>query len=73
MESEIKSLTSEDAKIKFEPEVNSHSDSINSLNSPGVKYGLKSNNSSFSRFDLDPQTTNISGKIIDLYENVVFT
>ena len=71
MESEIKSLTSEEAKIKFEPEVNSHIDSINSLNSPGVKYGLKSNNSSFSRFDLDPQTTIISGKIIDLYENVV--
>ena len=71
MESEIKSLTSEEAKIKFELEVNSHIDSINSLNSPGVKYGLQSNNSSFSRFDLDPQTTNISGKIIDLYENVV--
>ena len=26
---------------------------------------------SFSRFDLDPQTTIISEKIIDLYENVV--
>ena len=71
MESEIKSLTSEEAKIKFEPEVNYHIDSINSLNSPGVKYGLTSNNNSFSRFDLDPQTTIISGKIIDLYENVV--
>ena len=68
MESEIKSLTSEDAKIKFEPEVNSH---IDSINSPGVKYGLKSNNSSFSRFDLEPQKTIISGKIIHLYENVV--
>ena len=41
MESEIKSLTSEDAKIKFEPEVNSHMDSING---PCVKYVLKSNN-----------------------------
>ena len=72
MESEIKSLTSEEIKIKFEPGVNSHIDSINSLNSPGVKCGLKSNNSSFSRFDLNPQTTIISEKIIDLYENVVF-
>merc|ERR1711935_836671 len=57
-----------ESEIKFEPEINSH---IDSINSPGVKYGLKSNNSSFSRFDLDPQTTVISGKIIDLFENVV--
>ena len=71
MESGIKSLTSEEAKIKFEPEVNSHIDSINSVNSPGVKNGLKSKNDSFSRFDLDSQTTIVSGKIIDLYENVV--
>ena len=71
MESGIKSLTSEEAKIKYEPEFNSHIDSINSLNSPGVKYGLKSKNDSFSRFDFDSQTTIVSGKIIDLYENVV--